>query len=287
MLEASLSSASSSEESFLFGPNEYFDQRFIEIRKGIVANFCVGLLFFVVGVSQWSLGFATLGLVCMVLDALLYKLYRATSTPMMKVDAEGFVVDMKAPTGLCTCELFPASKFTWDQVESLRVVAFKARIYEGSDVKSDVEMNFHTGTQTTTTTTTYHYRKEVVSMLAVTFKSPKPDDQLLCSIRDGSNPTVRAQGLDLQDTYDVDLVISGLAPLFAPDDKDVNTHQARDTEYVLECFQKFLPDKTLPPLYGIYSAQGMKVVVKWDLLSEYSQRLDLPVDQRDWNSYGN
>ena len=39
----------------------------------------------------------------------------------------------------------------------------------------------------------------------------------------------------------------GLAPLFAPeDDAEVHKYQARDTEYVLECFQKYLPDRTLP-----------------------------------------
>ena len=160
-------------------------------------------------------------------------------------------------------------------------------MYEGSTEKYSSETRSD-GTVVETTTTTKHYLRQEVSMLAVSFKSPKPDDLLLSTM--ASKPCGHAGPLRNLEGFDVDVVISGLAPLFAPDDdKHVYEYQARDTEYVLECFQKFLPDITLPPLYGVTRVEGGKVVMKWDLLSECNRIRELPESQREeaWKSYGN
>ena len=57
----------------------------------------------------------------------------------------------------------------------MRVVAFKTEVYEGST--EQVTYDFGEGTKTTTTTR--YYNEQVVSVLALSFKSPKPDDPLL------------------------------------------------------------------------------------------------------------
>ena len=276
-----------SDESFRFGPNKYHDQRNIVGRKEMVSAFGLGIVFVITGLSS-SVAALAPGLVLIALGGVMYKLIQFS--PMMIIDAEGFTVDMNMPKGLCVCYsgMIPPSKFTWDQVESVRVVAFKDDVYEGSTEKTTSETRAD-GTVVETTTTTNHYSRQEVSMLAVSFKSPKPHDLLLSAM--SRKPCGQMGALRNLEDYEVDVIISGLSPLFAPgDDEHVCEFQARDTEYVLECFQKFLPDSTLPPLYGLKRTDGNKLVMKWGLQSEYNSIRELPdgpEKMEAWKSYGN
>lgn len=280
MQEVILPGGATSDECFRFGPNKYHNQRHIDARRVMLSSFGLGIVFVIFGLSGSNLVYTlAMGLLSIATGGVLYKLIQCS--PMMIIDAEGFTVDMIQPKGLCVCctGMIPPSKFTWDQVESVRVVAFQDDVYEGTTVNTTFE----------TTTTTQHYNRQEVSMLAVSFKSPKPDDLLLSTM--ARKPCGHMGALRNLEDYDVDVVISGLSPLFAPDDDEhVYEFQARDTEYVLECFQKFLPDITLPPLYGLKRTQGNKLVLKWGLLSEYNRIRELPDGpgkNEAWKSYGN